>query len=99
MVPAPAHRTTGQPARAQLGRTPGTQSPHLEQRPAVRNVSVYSQDGAGDRLDVNDVVTLAPVLVGVLERAPARGEGKAAIATGEVPEVSHPTMMARRSQR
>ncbi|MEA2508143.1 MAG: hypothetical protein QOG21_225 [Actinomycetota bacterium] len=96
MVPAPAHRATGQPARAQLGRTPGAQSPHLEQRPAVGYVSVHSQDGSRDGLYVDDVVTFASVLIGVLERAPARGESKTAIATGEIPEVSHPAMMARR---
>jgi len=38
---------------------------------------------------VNDVIVLAAVFVGVTERPPPRGEGEAAIPTGQVSSVGH----------
>ena len=97
MVAAPAHGAARKAAGGELGGAHRTAAAEVQERPPGAAAAVDGQDRPGGRLDVDDVVVRAAVLVGGRERPPAGREREPAVAAGEVPEVGHgPSMAAAR---
>lgn len=67
----------------------------LDERAAVGDVPVYRQNGPRSGFHVDHVVVVAPVLVGILERAPPGGEGEPASLADQVPQVRHRASIPR----
>lgn len=57
----------------------------LDESATVGEVAVDGKHGPGVPIDVDDVIALAAVLVGLVERAPARGEREPAVVAAQVP--------------
>ena len=94
VIPASADGAARQATGGELRATARAASPQLDQRVPVEDLTVERQNRGGAGLDVEHVVELTPVFVGLVERPPSRGERKPAISAGQVSEVRHATSMA-----
>lgn len=95
VIPSRAHRTARQLAGRQLGVAEGATPPELDQSPSVTDVAVHRENRSGNRFDMDDMIVVAPVLIGILERSPPRGEREPTVVTYEVPEVRHGASIPR----
>jgi hypothetical protein len=95
VVPASADRTGRQLPRGDLGRTARAATSQLKEGPTVAEVPIDSQNGSRDGLNVENMIVLAAVLVGILKRSPSGGESEAAVPASQVSEVCHSAMMSR----
>jgi hypothetical protein len=98
MIPAPTDRAAREEASGQLGIAAGAQPSELDQgRPAQRG-AVDRQDRRRIRVHEHDVIVVAAVFVGAADGPPPRGEGEAAVATGQIPGISHAGKHATRRE-
>lgn len=95
MIPAPTNGTGRKKAAGHLRRAERAPPSHVYESPEIPGYAVYSQNHAGVRVHEENVIALATVFIGSLERAPACGECQSAVAAGQVARVGHESSMAR----